>query len=84
MFDQATLQKIKSKEDETVDNVETSNGGSGGQGRIGKFSLPNGGRKLTINVVGVETSAFIGEPELRINERHDDPREGDTLLSRCH
>ena len=31
-------------------NDAGSNGGSGGQGRIGKFSLPNGGRKLTINV----------------------------------
>ena len=33
-------------------NDSGSNGGSGGQGRIGKFSLPNGGRKLTINVGG--------------------------------
>ena len=27
-----------------------SSGGSGGQGRIGKFSIPDGGRTLTINV----------------------------------
>ena len=33
-------------------NDAGSNGGSGGQGRVGKFSLPNGGRKLTINVGG--------------------------------
>ena len=29
-----------------------SSGGSGGQGRIGKFSIPDGGRTLTINVGG--------------------------------
>ena len=25
---------------------------AGGQGRIGKFSIPNGGRKLTLNIGG--------------------------------
>ena len=33
-------------------NDSGSSGGSGGQGRIGKFSLPDGGRTLTINVGG--------------------------------
>ena len=31
-------------------NDSGSTGGGGGQGRIGKFSIPNGGRKLTLNV----------------------------------
>jgi len=33
-------------------NDSGSSGGSGGQGRIGKFSIPDGGRTLTINVGG--------------------------------
>ena len=33
-------------------NDSGSSGGGGGQGRIGKFSIPNGGRKLTLNVGG--------------------------------
>ena len=33
-------------------NDSGSGGGGGGQGRIGKFSIPNGGRKLTLNVGG--------------------------------
>ena len=31
-------------------NDSGSSGGGGGQGRIGKFSIPNGGRRLTLNV----------------------------------
>tara|TARA_B100001778_G_scaffold294732_1_gene266558 strand:+ start:16 stop:1932 length:1917 start_codon:yes stop_codon:yes gene_type:complete len=33
-------------------NDSGSSGGGGGQGRIGKFSIPNGGRRLTLNVGG--------------------------------
>lgn len=33
-------------------NDSGSSGGGGGQGRIGKFSIPNGGRKLTLNIGG--------------------------------
>ena len=33
-------------------NDSSAGGGGGGQGRIGKFSIPDGGRTLTINVGG--------------------------------
>ena len=33
-------------------NDSSASGGGGGQGRIGKFSIPDGGRTLTINVGG--------------------------------
>ena len=35
-----------------VRTTSSAGGGGGGQGRVGKFSVPDGGRTLTINVGG--------------------------------